>query len=195
MIQQTHDIQELLNDNPKYRLLCRLKECAEIIFFCYVHKLVFEKIKNDQFNCTIRSLSNTICLNACILFRENKGKTHYTKLLDNTEEELLIKAGLTKNEFDTAITNAKKYRDKFVAHADDHDPKNDNEVIYYPITLPFAKLAHALLTLINGTRVEQDKYGYNYYSNGLGTFEQEIDRISNEFSSSINTHFANQPRI
>lgn len=167
-----------------YRLLARQQEKLKELFCYYANYLAVDEIYpkkqiileearcNDGYWSTKKAFYSIIIINLYILFCEEKGKTHYSRLIktnneslkniintelkiytvENLEEYLLRKSNTRKEIIQSEKKRIRKYRDKILAHGDDYSPEMANKPetkIIFPELPNLIKYAFAFFSFID----------------------------------------------
>lgn len=103
-------------------ILCN--HCLRNIAFYRSWYKVGKPFNNNQFWVTANgNFLDIAILEWCKLFADTKGKHYLTKVVVNSDlfmKDMLNSIELTPKEFTEYVESMKIYRDKFVAHLDDH---------------------------------------------------------------------------
>jgi hypothetical protein len=134
-------------------------------------------------------------LNWCILFVDPKEKHYWQRAFvtkDNLVNDLFSHMVMTEGEFNSAVLEIKRYRDKFLAHLD--NPQED--ILYYPETEFMLKSAKYLFEVLKsneqtkraliGVFINADNYYNDKYEEvrknktfHFGHFQKEVNLRSN----------------
>ena len=208
-----------LDNSAQIRLIFhRLKPLVDEILRCFALKQIFlEKQEMEMLNDIPNALHSKICVNAWILFSDDKYDSYYRELvrLDDSlkqtitgsykkeacekifQEKLLKLAGLEKKGFKKAKEQLDDYRNKYLCHREDlyqtDDTQKKDMKLVYPDTLLLARLAYGLWRIILGIkRIEESHMGANikYVGKVDESFDDLISRFKSDCEESLFTLFS-----